>query len=147
MATWSVQGRPGAVTSVVGRVRTGGRIVADRFVADASMVKDERGMFAGTPARRGSCAWVSAARPFTRLRRYAASGRLLWEWHVNRKEQAVRLHAVGEADCLSPDGGRLTVVSYRLAPQEPVTALGNGIVAVDRLPRFVDAKGNQLALR
>ncbi|WP_375404246.1 hypothetical protein [uncultured Sphingomonas sp.] len=140
-AVWSTIGPPGGVTSVVGRVRTGGRIVADRFVADARLAKEERGAFAETPARRGSCAWASAARPFTRLRRFAGNGRLLWTWRADREEQALRLHATNAADCLSPSGGRLTVVSYRLAPGEEVTPLGNAVVAVDRRPGFADAKG------
>lgn len=139
-AVWSTTGSPGGVTSVVGRVRTGGRIVADRFVADARLAKEERGAFAGTPARRGSCAWASAARPFTRLRRFAANGRLLWAWRADREEQAIRLRATDQADCLSPSGGRLTVVAYRLAPGEAVTPLGDAVVAVDRRPRFVKAE-------
>jgi hypothetical protein len=138
-ATWSITGTPGAIVSLAARMRDGSRIVADRFVRDARLARDEQGQFAQTPNRRGGCAWASAARPFTRLRRYAASGRLLWEWRVYREQQALRLAAVGTADCLSPGGTRLTVVSYRLAPDEPVSAMsGYGVVAVDRRPRFVD---------
>lgn len=139
---WHMQGKPGAVTSVTGTVKTGGRIVADEMVDDPDLEDDERGILASGTFRPGTCSFASAVRPFRRLRRFAADGRLLWEWHVDRAQQALRLHS-GNGDCLSPDGGRLTVRSYLYNPAdgEPVVALGEGVVAVDHKPRFVDAQG------
>jgi hypothetical protein len=123
-------------------VKTGGRIVADRFVADTDLVRDERLELTRTPARRGSCLRASGVRPFTRLRRFAADGHRIWQWHVDRIQQALRLSAPGAGDCLSPDGSRLTIRIYSFNPgDEPVTSLGEGVIAVDRHPDFVAATG------
>lgn len=142
-AVWTITGPPGAVRSVTATVKTGGRIVADDFVRDAALAGQEKRLLAQAEPRRGSCARAAAVRPFTRLRRYASNGRLLWTWNVAREEQALRLLSPAPGDCLSPDGGRLLVVSYRLAPGEPMTELGGAIVAVDRRPRFVKATGRR----
>lgn len=139
---WRVAGTPGAVTSVTGIVKTGGRIVGDGMVSDPDLRASERAglTFGHTP--RGSCAWAAAVRPFTRLRRFARDGRLLWEWHVNREQQAVRLLANSDGDCLSPDGGRLLVTAHAYQPDDPgISPLGPAVVAVDHRPRFVDAIG------
>jgi hypothetical protein len=142
-ATWRIEGAPGAVRAIAGTVRTGGRIVADGFVDDAESVRRERAALADPRAPAGSCDRAAGARPFTRLRRFAADGRLLWAWRVSDEEQALRLLAGTPGDCLSPDGGRLLVVSHRLAPGEPVYELGVAVVAVDHDPRFVEAKGRR----
>ena len=142
-ARWTIDGQPGAVRSVTAAVKTGGRIVADGFVADAAAARAEKSELATTKAPAGSCAWAAAVRPFTRLRRFARDGRLLWQWRVSGEQQALRLLSGWPGDCLSPDGGRLLVVSYRLAPGEPVSELGGAIVAVDRRPRFVEATGRR----
>ncbi|MBA2936131.1 hypothetical protein HZF05_18770 [Sphingomonas sp. CGMCC 1.13654] len=141
VSTWRIEGQPGAVTSVTGEIRTGGRLVGDQMVSDPDMITDERGIFGHAPVKPGGCGWASAVRPFTRLRRFAADGRLLWEWHVDREQQAIRLLGSQDGDCLSPDGGRLSVGIYRFAPGEPVSALGQGVVRVDHRPDFVEAVG------
>lgn len=143
-ATWTMDGPPGDVRSITGRVRTGGRIVADRFVGDVDSVNDEKQGLAHPDGPAGSCARAAAVRPFTRLRRFAADGRLLWEWRVLRDtEQALRLLAPPPGDCLSPDGARLLVRSYSARAGEPASLLGGAVIAVDRRPRFVDAKGRR----
>jgi hypothetical protein len=140
-ATWKVTGKPGAVTLLVGQVKSGGRLVADGFVSQADLVDDERGSLTQSPAPHDSCTWAKGVRPFTRLRRFAADGRLLWEWHVDREQQALRLASSLDADCLSPDGSRLTVEIFHYAPDDPVTSMGRSVVAVDHRPRFVAGHG------
>jgi hypothetical protein len=143
--SWAVVGPPGAVSRLTGHVRSGGRIVADRFVSAPDLVRDERLTLTHTPARKGSCLWASGVRPFTRLRRFAADGHLVWEWHVDRVRQALRLNAPPSGDCLSPDGGRLTIGIYSFDPEDDgaATSLGEGVVAVDRHPDFVAATGRR----
>lgn len=140
-ATWKVEGAPGAVRTIVATVRTGGRLVADGFVDDPAAIRSEKQDLSTTDAPPGSCARAAQARPFTRLRRFAADGRLLWSWRVADQEQALRLLAGWPGDCLSPDGGRLLVTSYRFVPRQPVSELGGAVIAVDRRPRFVEAVG------
>ncbi len=140
-ATWKVEAAGGTVHTIIASVKTGGRLVADGFVSDGDAIHSEKQELAGTKAPIGSCARASHARPFTRLRRFAADGRLLWTWRPSAEQQALRLLGGSPGDCLSPDGGRLLVVSYRFAPGEPVSELGGAVVAVDRRPGFVEAKG------
>lgn len=141
-SVWQVEGEPGAITSLTGIVRSGGRIVADRLVDDPDLQASERSGLTSGHTRRGSCAWAAAVRPFTRLRRFARDGHLLWEWHVNREQQAVQLLANSDGDCLSPDGGRLLVTAHAYQPDDPgISPLGPAVVAVDHRPRFVDAIG------
>jgi len=145
-ATWQVHGAPGAVTLLVGRVKSGGRLVADGFVSQRDLIDDERGSLTQSPAPHDSCTWAKGVRPFTRLRRFAADGRLLWEWHVDREKQALRLASSLDADCLSPDGSRLTIEIYRYGPDvygldDPVTSMGRAVIAVDHRPRFVEGRG------
>lgn len=141
-AVWTVDGEPGSIRRITGKVKTGGQIVADGFLNDAESAADEKRQFAYADGPAGSCARAAAARPFTRLRRFAANGRLLWEWRVSKKSgQALRLLAVPPGDCLSPDGGRLLVSSYGVTEYPPPALLGAAVIAVDRRPRFVDVKG------
>jgi len=141
-ATWEATGTPGAVSLLTGHVKTGGRIVADRFVSAPDLARGERLTLTQTSAKPGSCLWASGVRPFTRLRRFAADGHLIWEWHVDGVQQALRLSATRFGDCLSPDGGRLTVGIYSFDPDDgPVSPMGEGVVAVDRHPDFVQATG------
>lgn len=140
-AVWSVDGQPGSVRTVTGKVRTGGRIVADGFISGSDAAAEEKSRMTADRGTPGSCASVARTRPFTRLRRYAADGRLLWVWNVQRDtEQALSLLAPAEGDCLSPDGGRLLVTSYNVS-YDVASMLGAAVTAVDRNPRFVDAKG------
>ena len=145
---WHVQGEPGAITSLTGIVRSGGRIVADRMVDDADKKRSERSILSRSKARSGTCAWAIDVRPFTRLRRFAKDGRLLWEWNVGLRNTALSLANPGDDDCLSPDGGRLLVTAYHYesdsidpADPAPVELRDDGVIAVDHHPRFVAAKG------
>lgn len=142
-AVWSIEGPPGAVRTVTGKVKTGGRIVADGFVNDQDSVADEKESMSRAKGPQGTCARAADARSFTRLRRFAADGRLLWEWNVKRDtDQALRFLGPSSGDCLSPDGGRLLVSTYGGSNQSQ-ELLGRAVVAVDRRPRFVDAKGRR----
>lgn len=133
-ATWTLSGTPGRVTALTARIKTGGRLVADGFVNDASARTEERSALAQTQARRGSCSWAAAARPFTRLRRFAANGRLLWTWNAGGQDTTVQLMAPDGADCLSPDGRWLLArLWYRLRPGNSV-AEAVGVVALELRP-------------
>lgn len=147
-SVWQVEGEPGAITSLTGVVKTGGRIVADRMVDDADRKRSEHSILSRSKARSGPCAWAANVRPFTRLRRFAKNGRLLWAWDIGREDRALGLPNTGKDDCLSPDGGRLlvTINQYESDPIDPsdraaVVRMGDGVIAVDRKPRFVAAKG------
>lgn len=140
-ATWQVHGAPGSVDLLVGHVKSGGRLVADGFVSQPDLVEDERGSLTQSPAPHGSCTWAKGVRPFTRLRRFAANGRLLWEWHVDREQQALRLASSWDADCLSPDGSRLTIEIFHYDPGDSAFSMGRSVVAVDHRPRFVEGHG------
>ncbi|WP_010187515.1 hypothetical protein [Sphingomonas sp. PAMC 26605] len=147
-SVWRIEGAPGAITSLTGIVKSGGRIVADRMVDDADRKRAEQSILSRWQARSGSCGWAANVRPFTRLRRFAKDGRLLWTWDVGREGQALSLPNTGKADCLSPDGGRLlvTINQYRsdssdASGRAAVARMGDGVIAVDRRPRFVRAKG------
>lgn len=147
-SVWQVEGEPGAITSLTGTVKSGGRIVADRMVDDADRKRSEQSILSRSKARSGTCAWAANVRPFTRLRRFSKNGRLLWKWDIGREDQALSLPNTGEDDCLSPDGGRLlvTINQYEADPIDPsdraaVVRMGDGVIAVDHKPRFVDAQG------
>jgi len=147
-SVWKVEGTPGAITSLTGIVKSGGRIVADRMVDDVDRKRSEQSILSRSQARSGPCGWAANVRPFTRLRRFAKDGRLLWTWDVAREDQALSLPNTGKADCLSPDGGRLLVTinqygsgSSDASDRTAVVRMGDGVIAVDRKPRFVPAKG------
>ena len=140
-AIWKVETAGGKVRTIIADVKTGRRLVADGFVDDDEAIRSEEQALAGPQAPIGSCARASYARPFTRLRRFAVDGRLLWTWRPSAEEQALRLMGGWPGDCLSSDGGRLLVVSYRFSPGRPVSELGGAVIAVDRRPGFVETRG------
>lgn len=146
VAAWSIEGSPGAVHTVSGAVKTGGRIVADRFVSDPDLAQLEKDNLAGgDPPPKGSCRLAGSVRPFKRLRRFAANGRLLWEWNTDKDQgtaHALRFLNPGTGDCLSPDGARLIVSIYSIADGHP-WLMGDGVAAVDRNPRIVPTVGKR----
>lgn len=142
-ATWTVDGPPGAVRQITGAVRAGGRIVADRFVGSPVERREEAAAFRADRSPRGSCARAASARPFTRLRRFAADGRLLWTWGLSGDGAAVRLMAGDGGDCLSPDGGRLLLIGFMIQADAVLKEVDGRVLAVDRRPRFVAANGQR----
>ena len=141
-SVWRVQGKPGAIVRLTGRLRSGDTLVADRMVADRDRMDGERSELTNSPYKAGTCLWANAVRPFIRLRRFARNGKLLWEWRVGREQQALQLLSGEDGDCLSPDGRRLLVTINAYQPEDPAAnQLGPAVVAVDHRPRFVDAIG------
>lgn len=145
-AIWKIEGPPGQIRSVTGFVKTGGRIVADQFIKDRAAAREEAAGLGEDRSPAGSCARAGYARPFTRLRRFAASGRLLWTWDVSREGMAVRLMGGSSGDCLSPDGGRLLLVTYTTEAGPPLKEVNGRVLAVDKRPRLVEANGQKTGL-
>lgn len=141
-AVWQTEGLPGGVRAITGFVKSGGRLVADRFVADRSAAREEAVALRADRSLAGSCARAAYVRPFTRLRRFAADGRLLWTWAGSGTATAVRLMADPAGDCLSPDGGRLLLTVFTTQGGSASEVDGR-VLAVDRHPRFVPAIGRR----
>lgn len=125
-ATFAVTFAGGKVDRIAIHVPATGRdYLVDRFVEDATAIAREAASFrmgftspgctSGTPDRecRRSCAFAENARPFMRLRRRTADGRLATIWPVGKARAdggALKFYAGASSassragDCVSPDG-------------------------------------------
>jgi hypothetical protein len=147
---FEIESADGRVVRIVLHPAAGSeRYVFDGFVDDAAAVRDEAARIAARPAKpafcaafadaaacRQSCGWAEAARPFTRVTRYAADGAA----HRLSGSDAVPLrlnagagsHSNLHGDCLSPDGRYLSV--FVAAGAGAQAALPSVVELTDGLP-------------
>lgn len=149
-ARFEIESANGRVVRIVLHPTTGKeRYVFDGFVDDEAAVREEAARIAARPAKpafcaafadaaacRQSCGWAEAARPFTRVTRYAADGSAhrLTGAHAAplRLNAGAGSHSNAHGDCVSPDGRYLSV--FLVVGAGAQAALPNVVELADSLP-------------
>ena len=161
-ATFDITMKDGRVERIAIHVpATGEDYLVDRFIDDDNAIAAEAEAFQRDDADRGctpadpdracrtACAHAENARPFTRLRRRSANGRMTTLWPVEKERfagRALKFDAGAssassrDGDCVSPDGRYISLCGYP-APYESERGKTPGIYALTRNLPAVSFRG------